>query len=116
MLYLLVVYLYLHHPNIGEIFELNHLKLLPDVVNKSITLEVLSITPKIFDILNIFTKMEANQIVQRALNEKSPSHKIKRSTTGSSSTTSIIQKRTSENAFDTHSKVAVELKKEFLNY
>ena len=55
--------------------------------------------------------MEATLIVQRALNEKSPSHKIKRSTTGSSSTTSIIQKRTSENAFDTHSKVAVELKK-----
>jgi hypothetical protein len=95
--------------HVDEIFELNHMKLLPNI-NKPISLKVLSVNPKIFDIINVFTKDEALAVVQRALEEKSPSHKIKRSTTGSG-VNSIIQKRTSENAFDTHSKVALDLKK-----
>jgi hypothetical protein len=93
---------------VGEIFRLDHLKLVPDA-DKPIYLEVLSTSPKVFDIKHVFTKEEADGIVQRALAETSPTHRIKRSTTGSSEN-SIFNKRTSENAFDTHGKVALAVK------
>jgi hypothetical protein len=94
---------------VGEIFRLDHLKLLPDV-NKPIYLEVLSTNPRVFDILNVFTPEEAEELVERALNETSPTHRIKRSTTGTTEN-SVFSKRTSENGFDTHGKVALALKK-----
>jgi hypothetical protein len=94
---------------VGEIFRLDHMKLLPDL-NKPIYLEVLSTRPKVFDILNVFTKEEADEVVQRALAETSPTHRIKRSTTGTTEN-SIFSRRTSENGFDTHGKVALALKK-----
>lgn len=94
---------------VGEIFRLDHLKLLPDV-NKPIYLEVLSTRPKVLDILNVFTPEEADEVVRRALAETSPTHKIKRSTTGTTEN-SVFSKRTSENGFDTHGKVALALKK-----
>lgn len=43
-----------------------------------------STSPRVFDILNVFTKEEADELVARALAETSPSHRIKRSTTGTS--------------------------------
>ena len=101
---------------VGEIFDLSHLELKP--TSNPVQLEVLSLSPKVFDILNIFTADEAHNIVDRALNEKSESHKIKRSTTGTSEK-AIFQKRTSENGFDTHGKVAITVKKrvfEMLGY
>lgn len=103
--------------HVGETFRLDHLKLLPDV-EKPIYLEVLSTSPKVFDIRNVFLKEEADEVVQRALAETSPTHKIKRSTTGASSH-SVFSKRTSENGFDTHGRVSLALKKrifEILGY
>ncbi len=93
---------------VGEIFHLDHLSLAPDA-SKPIYMKVLSTSPKVFDILNVFTKEEADEVVKRALAETSPSHRIKRSTTGTKEN-SIFDKRTSENGFDTHGKVALALK------
>lgn len=94
---------------VGEIFLLDHLELLPDP-SKPIYMKVLSTSPKVFDIMNVFTAEEADEVVKRALAETSPTHKIKRSTTGSTEH-AIFNKRTSENGFDTHGKVALTLKK-----
>jgi hypothetical protein len=93
---------------VGEIFHLDHLTLLPDP-SKPIYMRVLSTSPKVFDLMNVFTTGEADEVVQRALKETSPSHKIKRSTTGTNEN-SIFNRRTSENGFDTHGTVALALK------
>lgn len=97
---------------VGEIFELDHLTLLPDA-SKPIALKVLSTSPKVFDVLNVFTKEEADAVVQRALAETSPTYKIKRSTTSGTSNVggNIYNKRTSENGFDTSGAVAMAVKK-----
>lgn len=94
---------------VGEIFELNHLTMNPDP-EKPVSLKVLSLNPRVFDILNIFAETEADAIVDRALKETSPSHRIHRSTTGTTEN-SVFNKRTSENAFDTHGAVAVKVKR-----
>jgi len=95
---------------VGETFELNHLTLLPDET-KPIILKVLSLSPKVFDILDVFTEEEAEELVKRALTETSPTHRMKRSTTGSSGRNTLFTKRTSENGFDTHGEVSLALKK-----
>eukprot|EP00980_Cylindrotheca_fusiformis_P000596 scaffold154_cov129-Cylindrotheca_fusiformis.AAC.13 len=66
---------------VGEKFELDHLSLVPDPA-KPISMTVLSTNPRVFDILNVFTEEEADDLVDRALSETSPSNRIKRSTTG----------------------------------
>lgn len=73
-----------------------------------ISLEVLSVAPKVFDIHNFFTPVEAKEVVDKVLNEKSESHKMKRSSTGASGY-NLNSKRTSENGFDTHGKVSTLL-------
>ena len=97
------------HWKTGEIFELNHLVLKPDP-DKPVALKVLSTDPRVFDILNIFSEDEADAIVSRALAETSPSHRMHRSTTGTTEN-AVFYKRTSENAFDTHGATAVAVKK-----
>jgi hypothetical protein len=94
---------------VGEIFDLSHLSMRPDP-DKPIYMEVLSVNPRVFDILNVFSKDEADEVVARALKETSPTHALHRSTTGSNEN-SIFTKRTSENAFDTHGTTAMKLKK-----
>ena len=94
---------------VGEIFDLSHLTLNPFKDNP-IYLKVLSTNPRVFDVVNFFTGEEADEIVKRALEETSPSHKMHRSTTGTTEY-SIFNKRTSSNAFDTHGLTAIKLKK-----
>lgn len=94
---------------VGEMFTLNHLSLVPDP-NIPITMKVLSVEPRVFDIYDVFTVNEADSIVERALSEDSPSHKMKRSTTGTIEH-SVFSRRTSENAFDTHGLTAFAVKK-----
>ena len=64
---------------VGEIFNLTHVN---GVHNDSIYLEVMSLDPRVFDIHNFFSRQESQDLVDKAIAEKSPSHKIKRSTTG----------------------------------
>jgi len=94
-----------HH--VGEVFELPH------VETKSglpVSLEVLSVSPRVFEINNFFSTDESDDLVKRALEETAETHRIKRSTTGTGENT-IFSKRTSENGFDTSSPTAMEVKK-----
>jgi hypothetical protein len=92
---------------VGEIFDLPHVHT-PD--GNPVALEVLSISPKVFDVKHFFADYEADAIVNKALTETSETHKMKRSSTGASGY-NLNSRRTSENAFDTHSKMAMVVKK-----
>jgi hypothetical protein len=92
---------------IGEIFELPHVE---GSDNKNIHLEVLSLSPRVFDVFNFFSREESQDLVDRAVAETSESHRIKRSSTGASGY-NINSRRTSESGFDTHGKTAVKVKK-----
>lgn len=90
---------------IGEIIEINHVK-----SELPIYLEVMSLKPRVFDILNFFDREESQSIVDKALKETSETHRIKRSSTGASGY-NLNSQRTSENGFDTHGKTAIIVKK-----
>lgn len=92
---------------VGEIFELAHVT---GDKGAPISLKVLSIEPRVFDIFNFFSREESTDLVARALKETSDSHRIKRSTTGAEGH-AVNARRTSESGFDTHGKVAVDVKK-----
>mmetsp|Transcript_37871 Transcript_37871/g.55790 ORF Transcript_37871/g.55790 Transcript_37871/m.55790 type:complete len:631 (+) Transcript_37871:71-1963(+) len=92
---------------VGETFNIPHVK---TPSGEPISLKVISISPKVFDVINFFSKDESDAIVEKAVSETSETHKMKRSSTGASGY-NINNRRTSENAFDTHSKKAMTLKK-----
>ena len=92
---------------VGEIFELPHVE---GSDNKNIYLEVLSLSPRVFDVFNFFSREESQDLVDRAVAETSESHRIKRSSTGATGY-NINARRTSESGFDTHGKTAVKVKK-----
>lgn len=92
---------------VGETFTINHVK---DADEKIITLEVLSLEPRVFDIVNFFNEQESNELVEKALKETSETYRFHRSTTGTSGA-SVFNKRTSENAWDTHGATALKVKR-----
>ena len=92
---------------VGEVFEMNHVR---GALGKPITLEVLSTSPRVFEVNNFFSRAESSDLVKRALNEKSESHRIKRSTTGAGSK-HVNRQRTSESGFDTNGRTAMIVKK-----
>ena len=81
---------------VGEEFVLNHIQ---DSEGKTITLKVLSLEPRVFDIDNFFSVSESTKLIQKALGETSETHKFHRSTTGTTGA-SVFSKRTSENAWE----------------
>jgi hypothetical protein len=95
---------------VGEIFTLEHVT---GREGQPISLEVLSMEPRVFDITNFFSPNEAAELIDKALNETSETHKLGRSTTGIKGT--FYKKRTSENAWDTHGKTALVIKKRCFN-
>ncbi len=82
---------------IGEEFHIDHVE---SGRPFPISLKVMSLSPRVFDIINFFDRDESKAIVDKALAEKSESHRIKRSSTGSSGY-NVNSQRTSENGFDT---------------
>ena len=92
---------------VGEIFELPHVT---GDKGAPISLQVMSVVPRVFDVLNFFSRDESANLVERALKETSESHRIKRSTTGAQGK-AVNSMRTSESGFDTHGKVSVAVKK-----
>ena len=92
--------------HVGEIFELPHVT---GADNKTIYLEVISLSPRVFDVFHFFSRSESKELVDRALAEKSESHRIKRSSTGASGY-NINPRRTSESGFDTHGKTSTKVK------
>lgn len=92
--------------HVGEIFELPHVI----SFGEPVSLEVLSLSPRVFDIKNFYSRDESAEIVKKAIAETSDSHRIKRSSTGASGY-NVNSRRTSENGFDTHGRVAMEVKR-----
>jgi hypothetical protein len=93
---------------IGEIIHLPHVT--GGDPHQPVYLEVLSVSPRVFDLVNFFSKDESATIVERALDETSESHRIKRSSTGAVGYT-VNSGRTSESGFDTNGPTAMTLKK-----
>ena len=87
---------------VGEIFQLPHVQ---DATGNPLSMEVLSLEPRVFDIFNFFSEDEAQRLIDKALNEKSTTHGLHRSTTGAVNG-AVFSKRTSENAWDTHGALA----------
>jgi hypothetical protein len=94
---------------IGETFHLPHVA---GNLGQPISIEVLSLNPRVFEIHNFFDPEEAADLVNSALTETSEVYKLHRSTTGQTAT--IFNKRTSENAWDTHGKTASRIKRRCL--
>ena len=100
--------------------------------NKPVYLEVLSVSPAVFDLHNFFSKVrpmvqpscpcivsifhpcnpkdESAELIERALDEKKESHRIKRSSTGDSGYT-LNDRRTSESGYDTDGATSMRVKK-----
>lgn len=98
---------------IGEMFVLNHVEPPPGNSNP-VKLRVLSLSPRVFDLVDFFKEDESTAIVHKALKETSESHRIKRSSTGASGY-NLNSQRTSENGFDTHGLTAIAVKERSLH-
>ena len=96
--------------HIGEVFTLSHLSSSISDDTHPISLTVLSLSPKLFDIHNFFTRDESTRIVNKALRETRESYRIKRSSTGASGSNDN-SRRTGENGFDTSGKEARAMKR-----
>jgi hypothetical protein len=106
-LYLLDACSCLLPPFFGEIFELDHIQ---DSGGRSISLEVLSLNPRVFDIRNFFSPDESNALIDNAMKKTSPTHGLHRSMTGGVGEF-INSKRISENAWDTGGASAQKIKR-----
>jgi len=93
--------------HVGEIFDLSHIV---SPLGSPISLQVIALAPRIFELFNFFSKHEAEEVIEHILQETSETHKMQRSATGATGH-NIIDKRTSENGFDVASKSAVALKR-----
>lgn len=93
---------------VGVIINLPHV--VGGIENKSVFLKVLSVEPKVFDIVNFFSMQESNALMEGILKETKESHRIKRSSTGATGY-NLNERRTSENGFDTSSATSIKVKK-----
>jgi hypothetical protein len=75
-----------------------------------VVLEVLSTNPRVFELHNFYSADEASRLIQEALSETSESHRFHRSTTGAVNA-KVFSKRTSENAWLTHTDLAQTIKR-----
>ena len=91
---------------IGERFLVHEVEDWPD----PIVVETLSLEPRVFELYNFFSSTEAKALIDKALSETSETHKMHRSTTGAVGG-SIFARRTSENAWITHTKDALRIKR-----
>ncbi|GAX23303.1 hypothetical protein FisN_21Hh011 [Fistulifera solaris] len=93
---------------IGEIIPLPHV---PGAdPTQPVNLEVLSVSPRVFDLVNFVSKQESEDLVERALAETRESYRLQRSTTGSNGR-EINRYRTSETAFDAAGETAMNIKR-----
>jgi len=97
--------------HVGEIFDLPHV---PTSQNDPLSLEVLSVNPRVFEVHNFFTQAEGDQVIQHILAETDENMKLKRSSTGATGYT-VNPQRTSEGGFDTRSPHAIKLKTRCFN-
>lgn len=93
---------------VGEIIPLPHVT--GGHPTQPVYLHVLSVSPRVFDLVNFFSKQESEDLVERALKETRESHRIQRSTTGSDGR-KVNRFRTSESGFDTSGETAMNIKR-----
>jgi prolyl 4-hydroxylase len=92
---------------VGEIIELPHV--MGGNPEQPVYLRTLSLSPRVFDIVNFFRLEESQDLVARVLKEERELWRLKRSTTGPDSS-NVNKRRTSESGFDTSSESALKLK------
>ena len=99
-------------------FEIGHsvqVRNVPSPVpGRKVTLETLSADPKIFRVYNFFSDSESEELIRNALAATDDQFRLKRSSTGNNGYHQDVL-RTSENAFDTSSEVAMRLKRRAFN-
>lgn len=93
---------------IGHRAVLDHIE--SPVLNQPIIVETISESPKLFKLINFFTTDEADQLINGALSFTDDEFRLKRSSTGTNGY-HVDTHRTSENAFDTTSPIAVTIKR-----
>lgn len=76
-----------------------------------VIIESLSESPRTFRLHNFFSGEEADKLIKRTLEISDPSNKLQQSTVGASDGKQKSKHRTSENAFDTVSETAVNIRK-----
>eukprot|EP01041_Mallomonas_annulata_P007927 gene7927-16219_t len=94
-------------------YEVGHRVSIPHVKSPTVNqmeMETISISPRVFRVKNFFSVQEAETLINNALGIHDDEHRLKRSSTGAVGY-NIDNKRTSENAFDTGSEVAMLLKR-----
>ena len=95
-------------------FGVGHRVELPGVASaypgKPITLTTLAESPRVFEVENFFSEQDADDLVAFTLGIDDEVFGLKRSTTGAKGS-EVSSQRTSENAFDTSSPVAMKLKR-----
>ncbi|GAB5033500.1 Hypothetical protein NocV09_01400340 [Nannochloropsis oceanica] len=95
-------------------FEVGHKVAVPGVTSsipgQPITLETLSESPRVFLVENFLSPQDAEDLIENALGITAEGFALKRSTTGAEGS-EVSSQRTSENAFDTTSPIAMKLKR-----
>jgi hypothetical protein len=94
--------------HVGQIIDLPQVKGADPT--KPVYLEVMSLSPRVFDLVNFFTREESETLIDRAHKEQREDFRIKRSSTGAVGYT-VNSRRTSESGFDTTSPTAMALKR-----
>jgi len=95
--------------HVGQIIALPHIQ--GGDPGQPVYLQVLSIRPRIFDIVNFFDRRDSDDIVEGVLQETREAYRMKRSSVGSTAHKHNDMKRTSESGFDINSPVAMKLKR-----
>jgi hypothetical protein len=95
---------------VGERFVLGRMSQDDGSSSEPIVLEVLSLSPRVLEVHDLYSPQESQAIVDEALSETSESHRFHRSTTGSANV-QVYSKRTSENAWLTHTDLAQTIKR-----
>uniref|UniRef100_A0A7S3P366 Fe2OG dioxygenase domain-containing protein n=1 Tax=Amphora coffeiformis TaxID=265554 RepID=A0A7S3P366_9STRA len=95
--------------HVGQIIPLPHIQ--GGDPGQPVYLQVLSIRPRIFDIINFFDRRDSDDLIEGILQETREAYRMKRSSVGSTEYKHNDLKRTSESGFDTGSPIAMKLKR-----
>lgn len=93
---------------VGETFVLSHVTGAGGNSSPHVSLQVLSLTPRVFELHHFFTRDESTELIERALQETRETHRIKRSSTGATGY-NVNPQRTSESGYDTSGTTAVAI-------
>jgi hypothetical protein len=96
--------------HVGETFVIDFVE---ESLYDTIVIQTLSVEPRVFEIHDFFSPDEAQELIDKALSETSETHKFHRSTTGATDG-KVFSQRTSDNAWDTHGKLAKKIKRRCL--